>query len=42
MINNPKLIKEIIQDIENTSKEDLDKAIKEANKEFERSENSKC
>ncbi len=34
MINNPKLIKEIIQDIENTSKEDLDKAIEEVEKEL--------
>lgn len=42
MINNPKLIEEIIQDIKNTSKEELDKAIEETKKEFERSENSKC
>ena len=41
MINNPKLIKEILDKINNNSKEDLDKAIKEVDKEFERSENSK-
>ena len=34
MINDPKLIGKIIQDIRNTSKEDLDKAIEEVEKEL--------
>ena len=38
MINNPDLIEKIMQDIKNTSKELLDKAIEEAEKEFVRSE----
>ena len=41
MINDQKLINEILDEINNTSKEDLDKAIEEVDKEFERSENSK-
>ena len=35
MINNPKLIKESIAKIKNTKKEDIDKAIKEIEKERE-------
>ena len=34
MINDPKLINEILDEINNTSKEDLDKAIEEADKEI--------
>lgn len=34
MINNPDLIEKIIQDIKNTSKEHLDKAIEDTEKEF--------
>lgn len=34
MINDPKLINEILDEINNTSKEDLDKAIEEVEKEL--------
>ena len=40
MINNPKLIKELLDKIKNTSKEDLDKAIEEVEKELK--EDNQC
>lgn len=36
MINNPKLIKKLIAKIKNIKKEDIDKAIKEIEKEMEK------